>query len=812
MRRSALGIIPVVIAMLASVPAWAQDSSPAPACPEGNLLAHKSPIAWQEVRRDLSLLTDENVVPEGSQWDATPAVILDTAAATVTWDLGAVTTVRSLAMQADANDTYTVWGSLDGKEYKVFGQIDPVPNHGLRTRVLNVGGMAARFLRVGEGVGDSFYSIAEVSAYCQVPSPFPPSMKVVDAPQAATPPKKFFDYWDNDASARWELFLALAGILFLWWEKKLSLAGKGSAPKKPRKALGRLFAPVTGPMGVFFARSRVRNAIVGVMGVLAFFTYFNFGWFHFPNFIHGWDTFHYYIGSKYFKELSYERLYECVAIADSEEPNLRRRVELRKMTNLRTNLVETTADILAHPERCKQHFSDARWNAFKSDLRYFRTLENARRWDDAQTDHGYNGTPVWNILGTVLSNLAPASRTQILILDGIDCGLIVLLSLGIWWAFGWRTLTVALIAFSTNFPSRWYWTGGSLLRWDWLFWMVIAVCLLKKERFFYAGMALAYSTLLRIFPIFMFVAPVLAAGYHYFKHRQFEKRFMRFFAGAALAVAVLLPISVVTAGGVGAYPAFVRNTLKHSGTPLTNYMGLRTVVNYRPSEVGRLMRNDQLVDPWSRWKDARLKSFNEAKPLYFGIIICYLVLIGLAVRGEHPWVTVALSTTVIAFGVELTCYYYAFVIVVGLLHAKNEVAGRWLLGATAFTQFIGWAPIQGLPDWLANLLPSSMRNAAALRNFGMPTGLDEQYTWMSLATLFGFTMIAWDLMVARKAALSPAKEPDTTAEKPEAVTASPTSTEKEDKTEDASDREAQPVWRERLDRRVSGGGKRRRRR
>jgi hypothetical protein len=51
----------------------------------------------------------------------------------------------------------------------------------------------------------------------------------------------------------------------------------------------------------------------------------------------------------------HDRLCGCVAIADSEEPNLRRRVELRKMTNLRTNLIETMAVILTHPERCKQH-------------------------------------------------------------------------------------------------------------------------------------------------------------------------------------------------------------------------------------------------------------------------------------------------------------------------------------------------------------------------------------------------------------------------------------------------------------------------
>ncbi len=781
MRRSVLGFLPLLLTLLSPSLARAQNASGMPACPPGDLLAHKKPVSWQEVRRDLGLLTDESVVPEGSQWDSAPAVILDTAASTVTWDLGEITNLRSFVIQADANDTYTVWGSLDGKDYKVFGQIDPVPNHGLRTRVLNVGGMAARFIRVGEGIGDSYYSLSEVAAYCQVPSPFPPSMKVVSAPAAAVPPKKLIDYWNNDTSARWELILACLGIWFLWWERKLSDAGRMAAKK------------------------RLRNALVGVMGVLAFFTYFNFGFFHFPNFIHGWDTFHYYIGSKYFKELSYDRLYECVAVADSEEPGLRRRVELRKMTNLVNNVVETTADILAHPDRCKSHFTAARWQSFKHDLRYFRTLENARRWDDAQTDHGYNGTPVWNIAGTLLTNLGPANSTQVHILDSIDCALVVLLSLMVWWAFGWRTLTVALIAFSTNFPSRWYWTGGSLLRWDWLFWMTAAVCLLRKEHYFYGGMALAYSTLLRIFPIFMFAAPLMAAGYHYIKHRQIERRFLRFFMGAALAVVILVPISVVTAGGLKAYPAFIHNTIKHSETPLTNYMGLRTVVDYRPSEVGRLMRNDQLVDPWSRWKEARTKSFHEARPLYIGIIICYLVLMGLAVRGVDPWVATALSATLIAFGVELTCYYYAFILVVALLYAKHEVAGRWLMGVTAFTQFIGWAPIQGMPNWLSKILPSSIGNAAAIKNFGMPTGLDEQYTWMALATLFGFVMIAWDMMVARQAALAPASAQPT---------ATPTEEKKVDEEPDddgAQTKATQPVWRERLDRRMHGGKRKRRR-
>ena len=71
---------------------------------------------------------------------------------------------------------------------------------------------------------------------------------------------------------------------------------------------------------------KLRDGLLIALGVLSFGAYWNFGSFHFGNYIHIWDTFHYYVGSKYFKELSYDRLYECVAVADSEAPGLRRRV------------------------------------------------------------------------------------------------------------------------------------------------------------------------------------------------------------------------------------------------------------------------------------------------------------------------------------------------------------------------------------------------------------------------------------------------------------------------------------------------------
>ena len=98
-------------------------------------------------------------------------------------------------------------------------------------------------------------------------------------------------------------------------------------------------------------------------------------------------------------------------MADAEDPSLRRRVELRKIMNLRTNMIESTANILAHPEDCKKHFTTERWEEFKRDLSYWRRV-NGQALGGLVADHGYNATPVWNIMGSLLSNSGPAPTTS----------------------------------------------------------------------------------------------------------------------------------------------------------------------------------------------------------------------------------------------------------------------------------------------------------------------------------------------------------------------------------------------------------------
>ena len=86
--------------------------------------------------------------------------------------------------------------------------------------------------------------------------------------------------------------------------------------------------------------SRLHDRGLALLGVLGFAAWWNFGLFHYPDFVHPHELFHYVIGAKYFPELGYTRLYECVAIADSRVRGGSVRSAGRRLRNLETNIVE----------------------------------------------------------------------------------------------------------------------------------------------------------------------------------------------------------------------------------------------------------------------------------------------------------------------------------------------------------------------------------------------------------------------------------------------------------------------------------------
>ena len=387
---------------------------------------------------------------------------------------------------------------------------------------------------------------------------------------------------DNDTTAQWvEMALALGLFGVVAWGYSLA------QNKRPTESL------------------MLRDRLLVVIGFGGFLAYFNFGHLHFHNLVHVWDTYHYHIGAKYFPELNYERLYDCTEVVGLESGRADE-VARRTITDLRTNHMVRTDDLIANPEEhCKRFFTPERWKQFSADINSYRSWVGEQRWTDILHDHGYNATPVWSLMGMFWTNTLSAFDSwvtpdipkwtnpktgvtypgsaesviaarsgehsvlnryneglrlrggfnppytsylggrHVILLNLLDPILLALTCLIVWWAFGPRAFAVAAVVLGCNFPNRFYWTGGAFLRHDWLFFLIASICLLKKERPVLAGAAFAYTTLLRLFPGLVALGPALAAFEYYRVHRKLDLQFVKFVASGAVTSVLLVLASFV---------------------------------------------------------------------------------------------------------------------------------------------------------------------------------------------------------------------------------------------------------------------------
>ncbi len=426
-----------------------------------------------------------------------------------------------------------------------------------------------------------------------------------------------------------------------------------------------------------------RDTLLAVLGLLSLLGWWNFLQFHYPGFIHTNNTFVYYAGSKYFPELGYTRLYECVAVADWRA-GLRASVKRRRITNLETYELEDTRRIVADPTRCTRHFSPARWAAFEHDVGWFRSRTPVDAWEEIQRDHGYNPPPSWGLLGTPLASTGPANGAQILALTALDS----LLDLVAWgfalWAFGWRAVCVALVYWGTNPIAEFSWTGGSFLRDDWLAATIVGISLLRRGHALAAGLLLGFASLLRVFP----VLALLGVGAGALVGRLRDRRLslpaepLRLAAGALAAAVLVVPLSAWVAGGVEAWRDFAENTRLHLGTPGSNLVGLRTVLSYDPeARLVDLMATAE--DPSAAWKSARLEAASARRPLYVLLVVAWLALLGRALVGQPPWVAAILGLGTLPVLLEPACYYTSVLAVFGFLWLRRESVGAALCAVSA---------------------------------------------------------------------------------------------------------------------------------
>jgi hypothetical protein len=438
----------------------------------------------------------------------------------------------------------------------------------------------------------------------------------------------------------------------------------------------------------------VRRAHLGLsaIGFLAYFSFFN------PNvryepYYHRHELYHYYLGSKYFAELGYRRLYLCTAVAEVElgRGEHIRDKSLRDLSasNLLRPTSETTA--FSAPEQCKQHFTAERWLAFRKDVSWFESVSRGSYWDRMRIDHGYNPPPVWTMTGQLISSLQPAGDHFFKLLAGIDVSLQLGALLLLGWAFGARVMAVGAVFWGCNGAANFHWMGGAFLRQDWFFLVVAALCLARRRHFAAAGAALTWASLLRVFPLVLFAGAGLIILCDVLRRRRLHPDYRRFAAGAALAGAVLISASGAVCG-FDAYPEFVRHIAVHKGTPLTNNMGLEFLLAHDYRDRMLFTIDERLPDSMQPWKDAYGANVRARRPLLLGISAAALAWTAWALqRTRLLWVGMALSLPLLACVLALTCYYYSIFIGTAVLTLLCPALGPAYLALASASQVLARA-------------------------------------------------------------------------------------------------------------------------
>jgi hypothetical protein len=748
----ACGLVATTALLVAfAAPARAAAAGSPAECPAGNLLSPARLTGWLDTEHPAALLTDGVVVPEGAYF-ASQAVLFESNAASLTYDLGAAFSIHSALLQADAGASFSLQGSVDGRSWRPY-RIAPVPDaQGMRTRRLEVGDLVARFVRIGEPTGDGPHAITELQVFCEPEADPSKALRVVSVDAAPDPDafpltsreRAWLAFtgapWLTESSANAaKLALCLAAIALLVFGALVDRARRALEPPVPPPWHSRAFVPAAvlamtplalvsvaltcahgvrgawsiaalvfgvvdvaalaeclrrGRRGTFrdawFAKFRF--GLLGAIALVSYLGYYNWGSYLFPDYVHQHDSFHYFVGAKYFRELGYTRFYECASLADAEE-GLTRRVELGTIRDLSTNDVVDGRGVLQGAQECRELFSPTRWAAFKLDVSYFRDHMSIDDWSHALRDHGYNPTPLWTTVGSALFNLRPASRTFIGYGDSMFHGVLalfdpvlLLVALGvIAWAFGWRRAFVAAIFLGCTPLARYSWTGGSLLRQDWLFATVLGLAMLEKGRPAIGGASLAYATLVRVFPGVFFVPIALHALFEFRTQRRVGRAARRVLAGAALAVVALVPLSGWGSGrGLGAWAEFERNSAKHAATPTANLVGLPPLLSYRPSTRAELLFDPALPDPFAPAVLARKRNLSEVRPLQVALVVAFLLLLMRATRRAAQVAEAApLGAALIPIVSGLSCYYSSYLTPLALLQDESGARGVALLLSTA---------------------------------------------------------------------------------------------------------------------------------
>lgn len=423
----------------------------------------------------------------------------------------------------------------------------------------------------------------------------------------------------------------------------------------------------------FRARARLVVAVLFSFGV-----YHNLGNFRGGGFVHHADMFNYYMNTKYFNEVGYFDLYDAVIVADTEQGNQLARLPF--YTDLKTYQNTQREKALEGAGRIRSHFSRERWSAFKDDVAFFKTATGMPRSPGGLMfllmDHGYNGSPVTTLILGTIANKVPVTRLQSLAYLDV----LLMLAMGglVFRTFGVEMGALFSTYFCTNVLNAADSVSGSFLRYDWLFYIVVAVCLLERKRYASSAFFLALSAMLRVFPAALFYGMAVIIFKNARATRAVDKRFTRFIlaAGVTGAALFLLP-AVSTRSVLQPWKDFSQKIELHDRGVYVNHLGLRGIALYESNQLSldsfvqiyQSTRTPDIVRHWQNVKEAELK---EKRPAL--AFASFLVLMGLGAiiwKRESETEAILWPLAFVYAASYPAHYYYSFLCLFVLLFFKR---------------------------------------------------------------------------------------------------------------------------------------------
>ncbi len=373
----------------------------------------------------------------------------------------------------------------------------------------------------------------------------------------------FFDKISKDQSHTRRLWLAVLGVVLLGY--RLITKGVPFVTDEGTKDKSAL------------ARTKIYFGALTVAVVFGIFNYYSFNKKESVGMGDAADMLYYYLNTKYLDELGYYTLYSAMLTADKEFNN-RYATRVKRFRDLRDYELKSTKVAFEHGAQIKKRFTPERWEEFKHDVDYFFAMPDmAHLYNYVFADHGYNPPPTWAVPGFLLADSVKVEHVKWIAMADVVAVIAMLVAIG--WAFNMEAVLFTMLFFVCTFSGRWPMLGQCLLRFDWTSALVIGICLIKKEKWTYAGAALAYAALNRVFPAIFFFPWLVAALVEWFRAKKLPMHHVRL-VGGAVAMAAFLVVSAFALFGTQAMIESKDKVLMHNESFSSHRVGLANLFIY----------------------------------------------------------------------------------------------------------------------------------------------------------------------------------------------------------------------------------------